>query len=90
VVTKHRAQMSRLLYTVRGTMEPSTGSELQGCSQQEPSMSDDSEIAWHREQIAKNRALLEEIESGNMDGSDVFPEPGPRPIASRRRSPNPS
>jgi hypothetical protein len=37
-------------------------------------MSDDSEIAWHREQIAKNRAILEELETGNTDGSDVFPE----------------
>jgi hypothetical protein len=37
-------------------------------------MSDDSEIAWHREQIAKNRALLEELEAGNTAGGDVFPE----------------
>ncbi len=37
-------------------------------------MTDDSEIAWHREQIAKNRAILEELEAGNMDGRDVFPE----------------
>jgi hypothetical protein len=37
-------------------------------------MTDDSEIAWHREQIAKNRAILEELETGNTDGSDVFPE----------------
>ena len=37
-------------------------------------MSDDTEIAWHREQIAKNRALLEELEVGNRAGGDVFPE----------------
>jgi hypothetical protein len=37
-------------------------------------MSDDSEIAWHREQIAKNRALLEELEVGNTAGGDVSPE----------------
>jgi hypothetical protein len=37
-------------------------------------MADDSEIAWHREQIAKNRALLEELEAGNTAGGDVFPE----------------
>jgi hypothetical protein len=37
-------------------------------------MSDDSEIAWHREQIAKKRALLEELEAGNTAGGDVFPE----------------
>ena len=37
-------------------------------------MSDDSEIAWHREQIAKNRTILEELEAGNTAGGDVFPE----------------
>ncbi|MGA7806383.1 hypothetical protein [Bradyrhizobium sp.] len=37
-------------------------------------MSDDSEIEWHREQIAKNRAVLEELQAGNMAGTDVFPE----------------
>jgi hypothetical protein len=37
-------------------------------------MTDDSEIAWHRELIAKNRTLLEELEAGNTAGSDVFPE----------------
>ena len=37
-------------------------------------MTDDAEIAWHREQIAKNRAILEELEAGNIDGSDIFPE----------------
>ena len=35
---------------------------------------DDAEIEWHREQLVKNRALLEELEAGNTDGSDVFPE----------------
>lgn len=37
-------------------------------------MSDDTEIAWHREQIAKNRTVLEELEAGNSAGGDVFPE----------------
>jgi hypothetical protein len=35
---------------------------------------EDSEIAWHREQIAKNRIILEELEAGNTAGGDVFPE----------------
>jgi hypothetical protein len=37
-------------------------------------VTDDAEIRWHREQLAKNRALLQEIEAGNTDGADVFPE----------------
>jgi hypothetical protein len=37
-------------------------------------MTDDTEVEWHREQIAKNRTLLEELEAGNTEGSDVFPE----------------
>lgn len=37
-------------------------------------MSDQTEIEWHREQIAKNRNLIEELEAGNASGSDVFPE----------------
>jgi hypothetical protein len=37
-------------------------------------MNDDSEIEWHREQIARNRALLDELEAGNSAGNDVFPE----------------
>ncbi|MBV9459315.1 MAG: hypothetical protein JO141_17600 [Bradyrhizobium sp.] len=37
-------------------------------------MSDQTEIDWHREQIAKNRLLIEELEAGNTAGSDVFPE----------------
>jgi hypothetical protein len=37
-------------------------------------MTDDTEIEWHKEQIAKNRALLEELEAGNTAGGDVFPE----------------
>jgi hypothetical protein len=35
---------------------------------------DDTEIAWHREQIVKNRTILEELEAGNTAGGDVFPE----------------
>lgn len=37
-------------------------------------MSDETEIDWHREQIAKNRDLLEELEAGNTAGGDAFPE----------------
>jgi hypothetical protein len=37
-------------------------------------MQADSEIIWHREQIAKNRVLIEELEAGNTAGGDVFPE----------------
>jgi hypothetical protein len=37
-------------------------------------MTDDTEIDWHKEQIAKNRAVLEEVEAGNTAGGDVFPE----------------
>ena len=36
--------------------------------------SDDREIDWHRQRIAKNRALIEELEAGNTAGGDVFPE----------------
>jgi len=37
-------------------------------------MDDDNEIEWHKEQIANNRALLEQLESGNSAGGEVFPE----------------
>jgi hypothetical protein len=37
-------------------------------------MTDDTEIEWHKEQIAKNRAILDELEAGNTAGGDVFPE----------------
>jgi hypothetical protein len=37
-------------------------------------MSEDTEIEWHVEQIAKNRAILEQLETGNGAGSEVFPE----------------
>jgi hypothetical protein len=37
-------------------------------------MTDDTEISWHREQIAKNRTLLEELEACNTTGGEVFPE----------------
>jgi hypothetical protein len=54
-------------------MDPLNGST---CSQQEsqPMTDDDTEIEWHKEQIAKNRVLLEELEAGNTAGGDVFPE----------------
>ena len=37
-------------------------------------MINDTEVARHREQIAKNRTVLEELEARNTDGRDVFPE----------------
>ncbi|GAC1343512.1 MAG: hypothetical protein NVS2B1_04910 [Bradyrhizobium sp.] len=37
-------------------------------------MSDEDEIGWHRELMAKNRALLAELEAGNTAGGEVFPE----------------
>jgi hypothetical protein len=37
-------------------------------------MNDDTEIEWHKDQTAKNRALLDELETGNPAGGDVFPE----------------
>jgi hypothetical protein len=37
-------------------------------------MPDDTEITWHKEQIAKNRAILKELEARNTAGGDVFPE----------------
>ncbi len=43
---------------------------------------DDTEIAWHREQIVKNRTILEELEAGNTAGGDVFPETSIRDRAS--------
>jgi len=37
-------------------------------------MTDDTEIEWHKEQIAKNKAVLEELAAGNTAGGEVFPE----------------
>ena len=37
-------------------------------------MTDDTEIAWHRELIARNRTMLEELEAGSTAGGEVFPE----------------
>ncbi|HUN99624.1 MAG TPA: hypothetical protein VMU69_25745 [Bradyrhizobium sp.] len=37
-------------------------------------MSDETEIQWHRELIAENRALLEQLMAGNTEGGEVFPE----------------
>jgi hypothetical protein len=45
-----------------------------GLDRQEPPMNDDTEIEWHREQITKNRVILEELEAGNTEGGEVFPE----------------
>ena len=56
-----------------GTMEPVTVRPVRD-AKQEPSMTDDTEIDWHKEQIAKNRAVLEELEAGNNAGGNVFPE----------------
>lgn len=35
---------------------------------------EESEILWHIEQIAKNRAILEQLEGENAAGGEVFPE----------------
>jgi hypothetical protein len=37
-------------------------------------MPEDTEIAWHKEQIAKNLTILEELEAANTAGGDLFPE----------------
>jgi hypothetical protein len=37
-------------------------------------MTEDTEVLWHLEQIAKNRAILEQLEIGNTAGGEVFPE----------------
>jgi hypothetical protein len=47
---------------------------LLGKAGEELGVADDPEIVWHKEQIAENRALLEQLESGNTAGGDVFPE----------------
>jgi hypothetical protein len=57
-----------------GTMEPVDRSNLQGRHHPGAFMTDDTEIGWHKEQIAKNRAVLDELEAGNTAGGDVFPE----------------
>jgi len=36
-------------------------------------MTDDT-VEWHKEQIAKNRVVLDELEAGNTAGGEVFPE----------------
>jgi hypothetical protein len=55
-------------------MVPTNGSTGEWLGTQGLSMTDDTEIEWHKEQIAKKRALLEELEAGNTAGGDVFPE----------------
>lgn len=35
---------------------------------------EDDEIEWHRKRMAENRALLDELQSGNEEGGEVFPE----------------
>ncbi|MGC2812952.1 MAG: hypothetical protein WA303_21615 [Bradyrhizobium sp.] len=37
-------------------------------------MTDETEIEWHKRQIAGNRAALEELKAGNTAGGEVFPE----------------
>jgi hypothetical protein len=55
-------------------MEPVRRSAYRQKQARTDHMTDDTEIAWHREQIAKNRTILEKLEAGNTDGSDVLPE----------------
>jgi hypothetical protein len=35
---------------------------------------DDDEIDWHRKRLAENEALIRELEAGNENGGEVFPE----------------
>jgi hypothetical protein len=37
-------------------------------------MTEDDEVAWHQEQIAKNHAILEGRRSGNASDSHVIPD----------------
>jgi hypothetical protein len=37
-------------------------------------MAEDNETVWHKELIAKNRAILKKLEDGNIEGAEVFPE----------------
>jgi hypothetical protein len=55
-----------------GTMKPD-GRSICGPARIDH-MTDETEIVWHREQIAKNRAILAELKAGNTGGGDVFPE----------------
>jgi hypothetical protein len=54
-------------------MEPEKGSNLRAWRQAGVVMTDET-VEWHKEQIAKNRVVLEEIEAGNTAGGEVFPE----------------
>lgn len=45
------------------------------------------EIAWHREQITRNRAVLEEIQAGNQDTARVWNAGGDRSRPSGRSLP---
>jgi hypothetical protein len=54
--------------------DPSRGSEVGVFNERKPRMAGDTEIEWHRELIAKNQAVLAELEASNTSGGDVFPE----------------
>jgi hypothetical protein len=47
--------------------------QLLSCRQAGVVMTDDT-VEWHKEQIAKNRVVLDELEAGNTAGGEVFPE----------------
>jgi hypothetical protein len=57
-----------------GTLALGIGLMTHTLSAKEATMTDQTEIEWHREQIAKNRTILEELEASNAVGGDVFPE----------------
>jgi hypothetical protein len=40
----------------------------------EATMTEDNEITWHKDQIARNQTILEELEAGNTAGGEIFPE----------------
>ena len=55
-------------------LHPEYGTTLAPSDLTDEIMRDDSEIDWHRGQIAKNRELIAELETSNAAGGDVFPE----------------
>jgi hypothetical protein len=53
-------------------------------------MADDDEIAWHKEQIAKNGAVLAELEASNTSGEMCSQRPNQKLTVSKLRLLNPT
>jgi hypothetical protein len=70
------AQSSKLLHDCEnlGNEEPAERFGAEWSQRTGPSVDDDIEIEWRKDQLAKNRALLDELEAGNTAGGEVFPE----------------